>query len=287
MKLILTLHSKKIRGTKQLTLRQLISAFVLGSIVLLVSSRSTTSTSEYLARIELAQQQLSIQSSELNQIEEKVDDQLAAYASQVASLKQRLSVMDSKVDMLSQQIDLQLPAQTLQNVEPEQYVSTLSEQLKMLDARVQDKQEQLQLLEKLYEGHHVENQVQISGRPVTWGWLSSSFGLRNDPFTGSPAMHKGVDFAGKANGEVVSTGAGVVTWAGDRFGYGLLVEIDHGNGLVTRYGHNSQVLVKIGDVVTKGDIIASMGSTGRSTGVHVHYEVLKHGQHVDPLAYLN
>ena len=85
---------------------------------------------------------------------------------------------------------------------------------------------------------------------------------------------------------MVSTGAGIVTWSGERYGYGLMVEIEHGNGLVTRYGHNKALSVAVGDVVTKGQNLAVMGSTGRSTGAHVHYEVLKHGQQVDPLAYL-
>lgn len=101
-----------------------------------------------------------------------------------------------------------------------------------------------------------------------------------------PAMHKGLDFAGEEGADVVATGAGVVTWADSRFGYGNLVEIDHGDGIVTRYGHNKTLLVKTGDIVAKGQVISKMGSTGRSTGPHVHYEVLKHGKQIDPLPYV-
>jgi murein DD-endopeptidase MepM/ murein hydrolase activator NlpD len=99
-------------------------------------------------------------------------------------------------------------------------------------------------------------------------------------------MHKGLDFAGKEGEPVVATGAGIITWSGSRYGYGELVEIDHGDGLVTRYGHNKQLNVKIGDVVTKGQTIAEMGNTGRSTGAHVHYEVIRKGKQQDPLPYV-
>ena len=96
-------------------------------------------------------------------------------------------------------------------------------------------------------------------------------------------MHKGLDFASyDEDVKVIATGAGVVTWAGERWGYGNLVEIDHGGGLKTRYGHNETINVQVGDVVTRGQVIAEMGNTGRSTGPHVHYEVLRNGKQIDP-----
>ncbi|WP_404401465.1 M23 family metallopeptidase [Idiomarina seosinensis] len=146
-----------------------------------------------------------------------------------------------------------------------------------------DKQKQLSLLESVMMNHNVSSSSFVAGRPITSGWLSSQFGVRKDPFNGVPAMHKGLDFASYADDvKVIATGAGVVTWAGERYGYGQLVEIDHGGGLKTRYGHNQQLLVEVGDVVTRGQSIAEMGSTGRSTGPHVHYEVLRNGQAIDP-----
>jgi len=117
--------------------------------------------------------------------------------------------------------------------------------------------------------------------------MSSRFGRRNDPFTGRLAWHKGVDFAGKDGSDIVSVGSGVVTWSGDRYGYGLMVEVSHGGGLVTRYAHAKDILVKLGDIVKKGQTIARMGSTGRSTGPHVHFEVRKNGKAVDPARYVN
>ena len=126
----------------------------------------------------------------------------------------------------------------------------------------------------------------MSGLPVLKGWVSSHYGQRTDPFSGKLAMHNGLDFAGKEGSDVVAVAAGVVTWTGSKTGYGELVEISHDDGYVTRYAHNKENLVRAGDVVRKGETIALMGSSGRSTGAHVHYEVYKHGRPVDPSSYL-
>ncbi|MFD2631721.1 M23 family metallopeptidase [Idiomarina piscisalsi] len=150
-------------------------------------------------------------------------------------------------------------------------------------SKISDKQKQLSLLESVMMNHQLNSDAYIAGRPISDGWLSSQYGIRKDPFNGTPAMHKGLDFASyNEDVQVVATGAGVVTWAGDRYGYGQLVEIDHGGGLKTRYGHNHKLLVNVGDVVTRGQQIAEMGSSGRSTGPHVHYEVLRNGKQIDP-----
>ena len=119
------------------------------------------------------------------------------------------------------------------------------------------------------------------------GYVSSSFGNRTDPFTGRAAFHKGIDFAGRAGTEVMAVASGVVIWSGDRYGYGEMVEINHGNGYVTRYAHNSENLVVVGDTVKRGEVIASMGNTGRATGPNLHFEVLRNGRVVDPLTYIN
>ena len=150
-------------------------------------------------------------------------------------------------------------------------------------SKIADKQKQLSLLESVMMNHNVNNESFIAGSPISSGWLSSQYGVRKDPFNGKPAMHKGLDFASyDEDVKVIATGAGVVTWAGERWGYGNLVEIDHGGGLKTRYGHNETINVQVGDVVTRGQVIAEMGNTGRSTGPHVHYEVLRNGKQIDP-----
>ncbi|MBL4908490.1 MAG: M23 family metallopeptidase [Alteromonadaceae bacterium] len=147
-------------------------------------------------------------------------------------------------------------------------------------------EKQLKILESLTLGHHISNNSYLSGRPIKRGWLSSYFGVRKDPFNGRPAMHKGLDFAGKEDADIIATASGVVSWASERYGYGNLIEINHGNGLKTRYGHNKEILVAVGEVVEKGQVIAHMGSTGRSTGPHVHYEILRKNRQINPLKYV-
>ncbi|RUO33491.1 M23 family metallopeptidase [Aliidiomarina sanyensis] len=148
------------------------------------------------------------------------------------------------------------------------------------------RQKQLRLLESLLLNHHIEGERFIAGRPIVEGWLSSQYGVRKDPFHGNPTMHRGIDFAAPEGSPVIATGAGIVTFAGRRAGYGKLVEIDHGAGLRTRYGHMKSIDVQVGDVVTRGQTIARVGTTGRSTGPHVHYEVLENGRHVNPSSFV-
>jgi murein DD-endopeptidase MepM/ murein hydrolase activator NlpD len=123
--------------------------------------------------------------------------------------------------------------------------------------------------------------------PAPGHQITSLFGNRIDPFFGKLAMHPGIDFREPIGTKVHTTGDGIVTYAGASNGYGNLVEIDHGNGISTRYGHLSKILVKKGDKVKEGDLIALSGSTGRSTGPHLHYEVRRNNQAVDPLRFLN
>ena len=155
-----------------------------------------------------------------------------------------------------------------------------------LDGQLADRRTQLSVLEGLMLNRNLRARVQPEGRPVASGWLSSRFGRRTDPFTGKPAVHRGVDFAGRPGTEVLSAGDGVVIFAGSRYGYGRMVEINHGNGYVTRYAHNKDNLVQIGDTVRKGQTIATMGATGRATAPHLHFEVLRDGRQVDPLPYI-
>ncbi|MBS0290572.1 MAG: M23 family metallopeptidase [Proteobacteria bacterium] len=129
---------------------------------------------------------------------------------------------------------------------------------------------------------HKEISLYGMGNPVTDGWISSFFGTRIDPITGHKAWHAGVDIAGKEGAEVKALAGGVVSFASKSGGYGHLVEIKHADGLSTRYGHNKTLLVQPGEWVKKGQTIALLGSSGRSTGPHVHLEVLQYGEAVDP-----
>lgn len=162
----------------------------------------------------------------------------------------------------------------------------LAQMINQLDQRISDREQQLRLLDTLMSNRRLEDERFVAGRPITWGWLSSPFGYRSDPFNGKRTWHNGVDLAGKEGSDIIAVAAGVVTFAGDRQGYGNLVEIDHGDGLVTRYAHAKTVEVETGQVVQKGQSVATMGSTGRSTGPHVHFEVLQNGKSRNPVTYI-
>ena len=155
-----------------------------------------------------------------------------------------------------------------------------------LQSQLASREQQLGVLENMILTRELNKQVYPEGRPVQQGFISSYFGQRADPFTGYSAVHKGIDFAGPEGTKVSSVAAGLVTFAGDRPGFGQMVEINHGNGLSTRYCHNEKLLVKQGDMVRKGQEVSLMGSTGHSTGPHLHFEVLKNGAQVDPLRFI-
>lgn len=165
-------------------------------------------------------------------------------------------------------------------------VAELLTEMNQLDTTLHGQEQQLMVLEGLLLNRKLHKRVYPQGRPVRAGWISSNFGRRTDPFTGKPASHRGVDFAGRAGTEIVAVAAGVVTYSGDRSGYGKMVEINHGNGYVTRYAHNAENLVAVGDDIRQGQSIALMGSTGRATGPNLHFEVRHLGRPVDPLKHI-
>ena len=165
-------------------------------------------------------------------------------------------------------------------------IPDLSQMLAQLERRADLRESQLAALENVILTRELKEEIHPEGRPVSTGYISSYFGERADPFDGREAFHKGVDFAGNLGSDVVAVAAGVVTWAGERSGYGKLIEINHGDGFSTRYAHNERTLVSVGQTVKRGESIALMGSTGHSTGPHVHFEVLKNGRQVDPLSFI-
>ncbi|MDX8407405.1 MAG: M23 family metallopeptidase, partial [Mariprofundaceae bacterium] len=122
--------------------------------------------------------------------------------------------------------------------------------------------------------------------PTEGGWLSSNYGRRTDPFTGQPANHYGVDIANRFAAPVLSASRGVVTFAGKMKDVGYMVDVDHGYGYKTRYGHMSSLAVKVGDVVDDSQLLGRIGSSGRSTGPHLHFEVHLHGKHINPATFL-
>ncbi len=165
-------------------------------------------------------------------------------------------------------------------------VPEVLEAMTALGYQLDNREAQLGVLESVLMNQNLKERVYPQGRPVKSGWLSSYFGRRTDPFTGKPANHTGIDFAGKHGAEIVAVADGVVTWSGDRYGYGVMVEINHGNGYSTRYAHNSENLVAVGDEVRKGQVVALMGETGRATGPNLHFEVVQNGRRVNPVKFI-
>ncbi|NBU25791.1 MAG: M23 family metallopeptidase [Gammaproteobacteria bacterium] len=243
-----------------------------------------------LARAALEQQQ---QLSELrDRLQERVDV-LAARIGQVNAHVVRLDALGKRVaelaDLDSREFDFGI-APSSGGPESEGIAAQAPDISRLIDdveSRLARRDSQMSALEAVLLQRELRAQLQPEGRPVQRGFQSSGFGWRQDPFTGVSTLHRGIDFAGNFGDPVIAVGGGVVTFAGVKEGYGWVVDITHGDGYVTRYGHNRKLLVKTGDTVTRGQRIAEMGSTGRSTGPHVHFEVLRNGLAVNPLSYID
>lgn len=243
------------------------------------------------------QAELDSQRHALSEVTHKAEDNLNALALRLGKLQAHVIRLDALGERLTHIANLDKgefdfespPAQggpETASGDPIQVADFVSA-LNTLSSQLDDRSKQLDVLETMLMSRNLEAEVMPTGRPISRGWLSSYFGLRTDPFTGRRVHHSGIDFAGKLGSDVVAVAAGVVQFSGRRSGYGNLVEINHGKGYVTRYGHCLKNLVKVGQTVKKGEVIAKMGSTGRSTGPHVHFEVLVNGQRVNPKKYIH
>ncbi len=293
MSLTLLYRGKNVRFSMQLTKLHWLSAvcafaLVSGLIVhLMISNRLEPDADKY----QLASQASIASTQAKKQKTTALTVKLAELQSQVLRLNalgERLAD-DAKIPPKEFNFN-ELPASggpaSSASILHEKTLDQLFVEIAQFENELKYEEKQLQILESLTFGHHIENNGYLSGRPITKGWLSSYYGVRKDPFNGKPAMHKGIDFAGKENSVIIATASGVVTWASRRYGYGQLIEINHGDGLTTRYGHNKDLLVSVGDVVNKGQSIARMGSTGRSTGPHVHYEILRNNKQINPIKFV-
>jgi murein DD-endopeptidase MepM/ murein hydrolase activator NlpD len=243
--------------------------------------------------------------SELQQAREQIDtirqeneDTLDAMAFRIAQMNARMIRLDALGRRLTEMANLEdgefdfdgppamggpeEPVMTGSNVA----VPDVVEAMQSLDLQLENREAQLGVLESVIANQNLKQRVYPQGRPVSSGWISSYFGKRTDPFTGKPANHTGIDFAGKSGADVVAVADGVVTWSSKRYGYGLMVEINHGNGYATRYAHNSENLVAVGDEVKKGQVVARMGETGRATGPNLHFEVLRDGRRMNPVNFI-
>ncbi|PCI19322.1 MAG: hypothetical protein COB62_05730 [Piscirickettsiaceae bacterium] len=240
---------------------------------------------------------LSEQRQELERLQEKSRNTLDGFALRVGQMQAQITRLNAvgehlakkaKLDMSEFNFD-QLPAQggagLVGTAEPFAEGQLLDD-IQQLEKLISMREKQLEMLDVFASHKILTKTARPAGLPVQKGWLSSRFGYRADPFTGKRTFHHGVDIAGKSGTGIVAVAAGIISVAEKKNGYGYLVEIDHGAGYVTRYGHNKEVLVKVGDLVKQNQVIAKMGSTGRSTGPHVHFEVLKNGKKINPRKYL-
>jgi murein DD-endopeptidase MepM/ murein hydrolase activator NlpD len=238
------------------------------------------------------------QREEIASIRQGNEDTLDAMAIRIAQMNARMIRLDALGRRLTSMADIndgefdfdsvpalggpEEPLATGSNVAVPEVVGAMQ----VLGSQLNDREAQLTVLETVLMNQNLKERVYPQGRPVGSGWISSYFGKRTDPFTGKPANHAGIDFAGKMGAEIVAVADGVVTWSGDRYGYGVMVEINHGAGYSTRYAHNSENLVSVGDEVRKGQIVALMGESGRATGPNLHFEVLRNGQRVNPVPFI-
>ncbi|MGD9661080.1 MAG: M23 family metallopeptidase [Porticoccaceae bacterium] len=247
--------------------------------------------------IDSLQDELVGQRQELEQTKALADRQVEALSVKLAEMQARLVRLDALGERLTTMADMDDGEFDFRKQPPMGGPETALDStaapgadihllFNELEFQIDSREHQLNVLESLMVNRKLNENTSIAGMPVEKGWISSTYGVRTDPFNGSKSWHKGVDFASAQGANVVAVGSGVVTWSGRYNQYGNMIEIDHGEGFVTRYAHNQDNKVKVGDLVQRGQVIAIMGSTGRSTGPHVHFEVYKNGRAVDPSSYI-
>ncbi len=259
---------------------------------------SMTGSGVSTAELEQLTAELDAQRETIATIRQGNEDTLDALAIRIAQMNARMIRLDAVGRRLTEMADIddgefdfdsepamggpEEPMAAGSNVAVPEVVGAMT----ALGYQLDNREAQLNVLESVLMNQNLKQRVYPQGRPVKSGWLSSYFGKRTDPFTGKPANHTGIDFAGKHGADIVAVADGVVTWSGDRYGYGVMVEINHGNGFSTRYAHNSENLVAVGEEVKKGQTVALMGETGRATGPNLHFEVLQNGQRVNPVKFI-
>lgn len=307
MEIIVLLKSKKIRLNLSLgVITGSAVFFILASLAIGIFYSgiryATSQSSEIMHSLQANiasrwETELNKQEKAVNDVKSKTEKSLDAIASRLSVLQghvMRLNALGARLAKMADIQDLEFgidnppgmggPEKSLEGQSID--VTNILNTLKNLEVTIEDRKEKLTAVESMLINRTLQDQIVPEGHPASKGWISSLFGIRTDPITGKKEMHEGLDFAGKPGTPVSSIAAGIVTWSGPRYGYGNMVEISHGNGYITRYAHNKKNLVSIGDKVDKGEVIAEMGSTGRSTGTHVHIEVMHNGVLVNPKKYI-
>lgn len=290
--------SKHLRAPKKINLSDRRTAWLFGSMSALAVC--AVFSVGYIAKAGVGNLQLGQLKAEVARQERQIAELQAANQRDMNAMALRLAELQAQANRLnalgirlSRDSQLQggefdfdrLPgtggAEQAVDVKP----TELQQGLKQVEAEFEMSSRQLSVLESMLFEKELEQKSQPTTRPVA-GYVTSGFGYRMHPVYGGRAHHNGIDFDANIGDPVRSAGNGLVKFAGWKNGFGNVVEIDHQNGYVTVYGHNSAFTVKEGDVVRAGQVVAKAGSTGRSTGPHVHFEVHKDGRPVNPSAFL-
>ncbi|CAP52988.1 M23 family metallopeptidase [Xanthomonas campestris pv. campestris] len=268
----------------------LVAVLGLGMLIGVGASTATGMVTNSALQAKVAQQQ-----TELAQAQRASQAQVNALAARLGELQAQATRLNALGERLTQmgklkdgEFDFDEPVGVGGGDEPvnDMPVQSLKQDLGQLEQQFSASGQQLNVLASLMFDHQLEQNSVPSRMPIRNTYITSGFGGRADPFDGGSAFHKGVDFHANVGDPVMSVADGVVSYAGVRGGYGNVVEVDHGNGYVTRYAHNSRLVVKVGDLVRAGQQVAKAGSSGRSTGAHVHFEVWADGRVVNPRKFL-
>jgi len=267
-------------------------------VVLLMSGLLNFALIRYAAELPfLKQRVLSIQQSQLLENESYMRDNLNAMAQRLGQMQAQLLRLDTLGERLAKLAGFkpqdfqfnELPGRGgVQSSVPNRDASLgdLTKMVDLLTRQVDDRGDKLSALESLFTIDSAKKKLIPTMLPVIGGVYNSNFGWRIDPFNGQHSLHEGIDFAGSPGTPILAAAGGVVVYAEYHAGYGNMVEIDHGNDLITRYAHCLKLNVKVGDMVLRGAKIAKMGNSGRSTGTHLHFEVRQRGVSVNPAQFL-
>ncbi len=238
--------------------------------------------------------ELARQQQELEQVRRQSQQEINALAARLGELQAQANRLNALGERLTEagkledgEFDFQnSPGQGGAEVARDMPLGELVEGLDEVERQFAGSGRQLAVMESLLFDLELESNAVPSRSPVRRSYITSGFGRRADPFGRGGQFHKGIDFDANVGDAVMAVADGVVSFADSRSGYGKTIEIDHGNGYVTRYAHNSRLVVKSGDLVRAGQEVAKAGSTGRSTGAHVHFEVWENGSVVNPRKFL-
>lgn len=278
----------------------LVTGFYLGERVAI--TRLAPGSEARVETMEALQAWVNEEQSKIDIARREIDDQFDALAMRLASLQAQMMRVDAVGERMvtmaeidSSEFDFSSPPavggpedlESMIGIERTQTASALIHGMETLDKLLDHRVEQLSVLEEWLITNEVRRQTTPKGLPVADGWISSGFGMRIHPVTGKYQAHNGIDIPGLRGEDVIAVAAGLVTKSQRMTGYGNMVEILHANGYTTRYAHNQTNLVSVGDRVVKGQVIALLGSTGLSTGPHVHFEVRKDGKPINPAKFVS